>query len=156
MKSLAVKALALIAILAMTSPAFSQHKPYIIGIGDVLSVAIFAGGTTQESLDLEVSSKGTISFPFLGEIKVEGLSVTQLTETVARPRSSASKTKKARKPTSPITRSMCSVKSAALVFTIFGRALLPWTLVSWRAVLPNTLRQIGPLSLAERRQGNRR
>ena len=85
MKSLAVKALALIAMLAMTSPAFSQQKPYIIGVGDILSVAIFAGGTTQEALNVEVSSEGTISFPFLGEIKAEGLSVTQLTAMVTRP-----------------------------------------------------------------------
>ena len=85
MKSLAFKGLALIAILAMTSPAFSQHKPYIIGIGDVLSITIFAGGATQESLDLEVSSNGTIGFPFLGEIKAEGLSVTELTATVTKP-----------------------------------------------------------------------
>ena len=85
MKSLAVKVLALITVIGMASPALSQHKPYIIGVGDILSVTIFAGGTTQESLDLEVSSKGTISFPFLGEIKAEGLSVTQLRETVTRP-----------------------------------------------------------------------
>jgi protein involved in polysaccharide export with SLBB domain len=85
MKSLTVQVLALIAVIGMASPALSQHKPYIIGVGDILSVSIFAGGTTQESLDLEVSSKGTISFPFLGEIKAEGLSVTQLRETVTRP-----------------------------------------------------------------------
>jgi len=85
MKSLAAKALALIAMIAMTSPAFSQQKSYILGVGDVLSVTIFAGGGTQEALDLEVSSDGTISFPFLGEIKAEGLSVTQLTERVTRP-----------------------------------------------------------------------
>jgi hypothetical protein len=35
MKSLAVKALALIAMIAMTSPAFSQQKPYIIGVGEM-------------------------------------------------------------------------------------------------------------------------
>ena len=85
MKSLAVKALALIAMIAMTSPAFSQQKPYIIGVGDILAVTIFAGGTTQEALNVEVSSEGTISFPFLGEIKAEGLSVTQLTEMATRP-----------------------------------------------------------------------
>ena len=85
MKSLAVKALALIAMLAMTLPAFSKQKPYIIGVGDILSVTIFAGGTTQEALNVEVSSEGTISFPFLGEIKAEGLSVTQLTEMLTRP-----------------------------------------------------------------------
>jgi hypothetical protein len=77
MKSLAVKALALIAMIAMTSPAF--------WVGDILAVTIFAGGVTQEALNVEVSSGGTISFPFLGEIKAEGLSVTQLTEMLTRP-----------------------------------------------------------------------
>jgi protein involved in polysaccharide export with SLBB domain len=72
-------------MIAIHSPALSQHKPYIIGVGDVLSVTIFAGGATQEALDVEVSSEGTISFPFLREIEAEGLSVTQLTQTVTRP-----------------------------------------------------------------------
>jgi protein involved in polysaccharide export with SLBB domain len=85
MKSLAVKALVLITMIAIHSPALSQQKPYIIGVGDVLSVTIFAGGATQEALDVEVSSEGTISFPFLREIEAEGLSVTQLTATVTRP-----------------------------------------------------------------------
>ena len=68
MKSLAAKVLAVIAVMAMTSLAFSQQTPYIIGVGDVLSVTIFAGGATQETLDLEVSSEGTIRFPFLGSV----------------------------------------------------------------------------------------
>jgi len=85
MKSLAVKALFLITMIAIHSTAFPQQKPYIIGVGDVLSFAIFAGGATQEALDVEVSSEGTIRFPFLGEIKAEGRSVSQLTETVTRP-----------------------------------------------------------------------
>jgi protein involved in polysaccharide export with SLBB domain len=85
MKSLTAKALAVIVIIAITSPAISQQKPYILGVGDVLSVTIFAGGATQEALDLEVSSEGVIRFPFLGEIKAEGLSVTELTQTVTQP-----------------------------------------------------------------------
>jgi polysaccharide biosynthesis/export protein len=63
----------------------AAEKPYIIGTGDVLSVKIFAGGTTQETLELTVSSKGTINFPFLGEIKAAGLSINQLTETTTQP-----------------------------------------------------------------------
>ena len=61
------------------------EKPYIIGPGDVLSVTIFAGGAVHESMELAVSPKGTINFPYLGEIKAAGLSVNQLTEATSRP-----------------------------------------------------------------------
>jgi polysaccharide export outer membrane protein len=63
----------------------AQEKPYIIGPGDVLSVIIFAGGKSQESLNLTVSSEGTINFPFLGKIKTEGLSISGLMEKVTKP-----------------------------------------------------------------------
>jgi polysaccharide biosynthesis/export protein len=63
----------------------AAEKPYVIGPGDVLSVIIFAGGTVHESLELAVSPKGTINFPYLGEIKAAGLSINQLTEVTSQP-----------------------------------------------------------------------
>ncbi|UCG13985.1 MAG: SLBB domain-containing protein [Deltaproteobacteria bacterium] len=66
-------------------PILAQDKAYIIGPGDVLSVVIFAGGKTQDSLNIAVSSEGTINFPFLGKIKTEGFSIEQVTEMVTRP-----------------------------------------------------------------------
>ncbi len=66
-------------------PSLGQKKPYIIGSDDVLSVIIFAGGKTQESLELTVSSEGSVNFPFLGKVKAEGLSITQFTEKVTEP-----------------------------------------------------------------------
>jgi len=66
-------------------PGYAEEKPYLLGKGDVLSVTILAGGTRQESIDLTVSSKGTIYFPFLGEIKAAGLTIPQITEIVLRP-----------------------------------------------------------------------
>lgn len=84
-RSFALIAILLLSLLLLWHEGFAEEKPYIVGTGDVLSVKIFAGGTTQEALELTVSSKGTINFPFLGEIKAAGLSITQLTEVVTRP-----------------------------------------------------------------------
>jgi len=80
-----VISLALLAITAMWSPCYAKEKPYAIGAGDILSVTIFAGPKTTEAPDLEVSSEGTVNFPYLGPIKAEGLSVSELTEKVTTP-----------------------------------------------------------------------
>lgn len=77
--------LMVMALLLLCNFGFAEEKAYVVGKGDVLSVIIFAGGTTQESLDLTVSSKGTINFPFLGEMKAAGLSIPQLTDRVTAP-----------------------------------------------------------------------
>jgi polysaccharide export outer membrane protein len=78
-------ALVLLSITAFGSPCSSKEKPYIIGSGDILSVTIFAGPKTTESPDLVVLSGGTINFPFLGPVKAEGLSVSELTEKTTTP-----------------------------------------------------------------------
>ena len=85
MKPQAARLVTCLAILLMAFPAFAKGQDYIIGRGDVLSITIFAGGQTQETLDLPVSSQGTIAFPFLGEVKAAGLSVFELTESVTPP-----------------------------------------------------------------------
>lgn len=85
MKFFAARVVTLLAMVLMALPAFGQEKSYIVGPGDVLSVTIFAGGQTQEALYLPVSSKGTINFPFLGEVEAAGLSVSELTETITGP-----------------------------------------------------------------------
>ncbi len=74
-----------LALVLLAVTAFAQDEPYIIGPGDVLSVTIFAGGKTQEVQHLTVSSKGTINFPYLGQVEAEGLSVSELEENVTRP-----------------------------------------------------------------------
>jgi len=66
-------------------PCYGEEKPYAIGPGDILTVKIFAGGTTQENLEVTVSARGTINLPFLGEVRAAGLSVTELMETTTRP-----------------------------------------------------------------------
>jgi polysaccharide export outer membrane protein len=77
--------LVLLSITVFWSPCSAQEKPYIIGSGDILSVTIFAGPKTTEAPDLVVLSGGTINFPFLGPVKAEGLSVSELTEKVTTP-----------------------------------------------------------------------
>ena len=77
--------LVLLSITAFWSPCSAQEKPYTIGAGDILSVTIFAGPKTTEAPDLVVLSGGTINFPFLGPVKAEGLTVTELTEKVTTP-----------------------------------------------------------------------
>lgn len=70
---------------ALLPPCYGQEKPYAIGPGDILTVKIFAGGTTQENLEVTVSARGTINLPFLGEVRAAGLSVTELMEATTRP-----------------------------------------------------------------------
>ena len=77
--------LLLLAPLVWAHPCCGQEKPYTIGVGDILSVNIFAGGVSQGNLELTVSSKGTINLPFLGEVKAAGLTVPELTDTTTRP-----------------------------------------------------------------------
>ena len=77
--------LILIALL-VSGPAAAESGPqaYVIGPEDVLSVNIFAGGTNQETIELSVSSQGTVDFPFLGKVKAAGLTVAQLTDAVTK------------------------------------------------------------------------
>lgn len=87
MSRASIIALAIVLIMSaiVTQAASAAEKPYIIGPGDVLSARVFAGGTVQEALELTVSPKGTVNFPFLGEIKAAGLTVNQLTEATSQP-----------------------------------------------------------------------
>lgn len=58
---------------------------YTLGVNDILTIKIFAGGKTQDSFDVTVSSKGTINCPFLGEVKAAGLTIPQLTDEMTAP-----------------------------------------------------------------------
>jgi polysaccharide biosynthesis/export protein len=59
-------------------PSNTGAQDYVIGVSDVIELSIYAGGEKQHGVNLEVSEKGTISVPFLGVIKAEGLTVEQL------------------------------------------------------------------------------
>ncbi len=60
-------------------------QAYRLGPGDVLLISIFAGGTVQESVEVAVSSQGDIEFPFLGPVRAEGRTVSELAEAVTGP-----------------------------------------------------------------------
>ena len=59
-------------------PCGAESKTYRIGPSDVLNLAIYAGGEKQFDENLTVSGMGTIEAPFVGDIKVQGLTPVEL------------------------------------------------------------------------------
>lgn len=53
---------------------------YSIGSGDLLSIQVF--GEEDLSLEVRLSDAGTVSYPFLGELKVRGMSTGKLSELI--------------------------------------------------------------------------
>lgn len=51
---------------------------YRLGSGDLMSVQVF--GEDDLSLETRLSDAGTISYPFIGEIKVKGLTIGELSQ----------------------------------------------------------------------------
>ena len=66
-------------------PAPAQSKVYRIGSRDVLTLTIYAGGEKQHEADLSVSSSGIIHIPFIGPVKAEGLTISQLAPLITEP-----------------------------------------------------------------------
>lgn len=71
---------------------FSTHNPlqaqgtaYRIGPRDVLTLTIHAGGEKQQVTRLTVSSQGMINVPFVGSLKADGMTVSQLEDLVTKP-----------------------------------------------------------------------
>ena len=76
---------ALILPLSIHEHVCAQSTGYHIGPGDVLSLKIFAGGEEQHAAQLTVSSQGTINVPFIGPVKAQGLTVSQLERSITEP-----------------------------------------------------------------------
>ncbi len=64
---------------------FCQIDTYHIGPRDVLTVAIYAGGVAQEKTNVVVSELGKINVPFIGSIRAEGLTLTELEDAIRSP-----------------------------------------------------------------------
>ncbi len=71
--------------LAQSSPVFAANdatapKQYLLGTGDMVRIQVY----DEKDLYLEsrVSDTGTISYPFLGELKVKGLSLPGLEQLI--------------------------------------------------------------------------
>lgn len=56
----------------------SQTPSYPIGPGDVLQVAIYAGGEKQEDFTADVSPAGTMASPLIGTVEVRGLTSSEV------------------------------------------------------------------------------
>ncbi|MBW2170012.1 MAG: polysaccharide biosynthesis/export family protein [Deltaproteobacteria bacterium] len=74
-----------IVLLIFPAISGSQGKAYRIGPNDVLTLTIHAGGEKQHEGNLTVSADGTINAPFIGAIKAEGLTPSQLEKQITEP-----------------------------------------------------------------------
>ncbi|MEW5009166.1 MAG: polysaccharide biosynthesis/export family protein [Cycloclasticus sp.] len=68
-------------LLSLLLPGFlqaadSHSNEYLLGPGDLLSIHVFE--EEELSLELRLSDRGTIAYPFLGEIKTQGLRLADL------------------------------------------------------------------------------
>jgi polysaccharide biosynthesis/export protein VpsN len=54
----------------------AELKQYLLGTGDMIRIQVYEEKDLY--LDTRVSDTGTISYPFLGELKVKGISLAQL------------------------------------------------------------------------------
>ncbi len=75
----------LISPFSTPNPLQAQGTAYRIGPRDVLTLTIHAGGEKQQVTRLTVSSQGMINVPFVGSLKAEGMTVSQLEDLVSRP-----------------------------------------------------------------------
>jgi len=77
------KAVLIWAMLLASPLSFAEDSGlsgYKIGSGDLLSIQVF--GEEDLSLEVRLSDAGTISYPFLGELRARGLSIGRLSELI--------------------------------------------------------------------------
>jgi polysaccharide export outer membrane protein len=67
------------------STVWSQNIPYRIGPRDVITLTIYAGGQTEQEVDLTVSAQGKVNVPFIGSTMAEGLTPTELEDQITKP-----------------------------------------------------------------------
>ncbi|MDA3831788.1 MAG: polysaccharide export protein [Spirochaetales bacterium] len=68
----------LLFLILVPSQAWCQNKTHLIGSQDVLTLSIYAGGELQQEVDLTVSGENMINVPFIGSIKAEKLTISEL------------------------------------------------------------------------------
>ena len=86
MKNILTKIITIVitlAVLIWPTAGFGQKGKYVLGIGDRLSFLLYAGGELQLKsggpIMLTISEEGTITLPFLGKVRADGLYVDELT-----------------------------------------------------------------------------
>ncbi len=63
----------------------AQGEGYRIGHRDVLSLAIYAGGEEQQSVVVSVDTRGIINVPFIGPVKADGMTLSELQMQIREP-----------------------------------------------------------------------
>ena len=72
---------AVLVLLAPLIVAAQQTESYSLGPGDQVSIVVF--GESDLSLSFSVTDNGLLNYPFLGDIKVSGLTVSELQQRIA-------------------------------------------------------------------------
>jgi protein involved in polysaccharide export with SLBB domain len=61
-----------------TATATATTTGYVVGVGDILAVTVYASGEKQEDFTDKVSPQGTITCPMIGPMKVAGMGINQI------------------------------------------------------------------------------
>jgi polysaccharide biosynthesis/export protein len=87
LKLVCVYPLLILSLFILWTPQTSsgQGKTYQIGPNDVITITIHAGGEKQHGADLTVSEGGMINVPFIGPVKAEGLTPSELEKKISKP-----------------------------------------------------------------------
>ncbi len=65
----------------------AQDNAYFIGPRDVVSVTVYAGGEEQLKVRMTVTAQGMINIPFIGQVRADGLTTSQLEALITEPMS---------------------------------------------------------------------
>ena len=68
-------------ILMASLAAATQSGGYVLGPGDRIAISVF--GQPDLSVEFTLSDKGTLNYPFLDEIRIEGLTMPELEQRIA-------------------------------------------------------------------------
>ncbi|HUV50165.1 MAG TPA: polysaccharide biosynthesis/export family protein [Anaerolineae bacterium] len=68
----------LIFLILLPAQTWCQDKAHLIGSQDVLTLSIYAAGELQQEVDLTVSDENMVNVPFIGSIKAEKLTISEL------------------------------------------------------------------------------
>ncbi|MBU1344818.1 MAG: polysaccharide export protein [Proteobacteria bacterium] len=72
-------------ILLTATSGLCQPNGYHVGPRDILSLSIHAGGVEQEKIEVTVSDQGKINVPFIGSVKAQGLTLSDLEDAIRIP-----------------------------------------------------------------------
>lgn len=68
--------------ISVSSSANSDLKTFTLGSGDTIKISVY--GEEDLSLEARLDESGTLNYPFLGEIKITGLSVAEVERLITR------------------------------------------------------------------------